>query len=179
MRVIHHLSGSVTTSSNSMSMTNWKYWYNRLPSIIYIYSLHCSFLLHVNSASCYRWLVPCFVKASHKMLLTLTLALCVLWYWSCFICFIPTYIFTGDTSNNCGCKNGGRCLPNGKCDCFWGFHGAFCQLSCPENFYGQNCGRTCTCGKNAICTPDVGNCRCKDSMGWVMLVIFIAWLFQV
>ena len=69
-----------------------------------------------------------------------------------------------DCSNECPCKNNGRCEPHtGKCICLPGWDGIQCQNKCDEDHFGQNCEQICKCGVGNKCHHVTGDCSPCES----------------
>ncbi|KAK2537489.1 Scarf1 [Columba guinea] len=69
------------------------------------------------------------------------------------------------------CRADEVCVRPGVCLCKAGFFGADCSSRCPEQYWGPDCKRSCTCHPNGRCDPASGRCTC-DPNHWGELCQF-------
>ncbi|XP_077548334.1 receptor-type tyrosine-protein phosphatase T-like [Haemaphysalis longicornis] len=79
---------------------------------------------------------------------------------------------TNQDKNAKSCRGILMCLPDPYgCSCGTGFHGPFCNETCPPNFYGADCkqSRKCFCKTKQFCDIYTGTCRQDNGtclQGW-------------
>lgn len=70
------------------------------------------------------------------------------------------------TGCNKNCNNHGICNIHSKqCECFLGYRGNFCETTCDNGFFGENCTGICDCLNNSTCDFATGKCSCSE--GWI------------
>ncbi|XP_055623723.1 protein draper isoform X3 [Toxorhynchites rutilus septentrionalis] len=58
-----------------------------------------------------------------------------------------------------GCKHG-ECIAPETCRCDQGYVGKTCNINCPPNRWGSDCGQKCQCRNNSTCNAQDGSCSC-------------------
>jgi hypothetical protein len=70
-----------------------------------------------------------------------------------------------DLSTGCNktCNKNGVCNVHDQiCECFAGYRGKFCESTCDDSRYGQNCSGICGCLNNGTCDFVTGFCTCQE-----------------
>ncbi|XP_070546649.1 multiple epidermal growth factor-like domains protein 11 [Ptychodera flava] len=65
-------------------------------------------------------------------------------------------------SCNCHCQNGGECNKDGICECTAGWRGRYCDVPCPDGFWGQGCRSPCTCHLSQLLEGRFCDSPCPD-----------------
>ncbi|EMP37833.1 Scavenger receptor class F member 1 [Chelonia mydas] len=63
------------------------------------------------------------------------------------------------------------CVRPGICLCKPGFFGANCNSRCPDQYWGSDCKKSCSCHPNGKCDPVSGQCTCNANR-WGVLCQF-------
>uniref|UniRef100_A0A8C4W6J8 Scavenger receptor class F member 1 n=1 Tax=Gopherus evgoodei TaxID=1825980 RepID=A0A8C4W6J8_9SAUR len=69
------------------------------------------------------------------------------------------------------CKVDEVCVRPGICLCKPGFFGANCNSRCPDQYWGSDCKKSCSCHPNGKCDPVSGQCICNANR-WGVLCEF-------
>uniref|UniRef100_A0A8C0J8M8 EGF-like domain-containing protein n=1 Tax=Chelonoidis abingdonii TaxID=106734 RepID=A0A8C0J8M8_CHEAB len=69
------------------------------------------------------------------------------------------------------CKVDEVCVRPGICLCKPGFFGANCNSRCPDQYWGSDCKKSCSCHPNGKCDPVSGQCTCNANR-WGVLCEF-------
>ncbi|XP_054721382.1 multiple epidermal growth factor-like domains protein 11 [Uloborus diversus] len=69
----------------------------------------------------------------------------------------PSGTYGQNCSETCLCEHGSCDDVSGQCECFPGYTGIFCNVSCPQNMYVVY---RCNCSNDATCDPVNGMCIC-------------------
>ncbi|KAM8975950.1 LOW QUALITY PROTEIN: scavenger receptor class F member 1 [Pelodytes ibericus] len=61
------------------------------------------------------------------------------------------------------CKTDEVCIRPGVCRCKPGFFGASCNSRCPNQYWGSDCKKSCTCYPFGTCDAVTGQCTCNHN----------------